>query len=65
MKNSTFINAWAQPAQREAFEKLPEVVRLFKQSGLAQLPETGLTAAQIIAEMDRTGIDGADKHNCT
>ncbi len=50
------IDAWAQPARRDAFEKLPEVVRLLKQSGSAHLLETGLTTKQIIAEMDRAGI---------
>lgn len=50
------IDAWAQPARREAFEKLPEIARLFKQSGSAHLLESGLTAAQIVAEMDRAGV---------
>ena len=60
MENSltTFpiIDAWAQPAQRDAFEKLPEIARLFQQSGSTHLLETGLTAAQIVEEMDRAGI---------
>lgn len=50
------IDAWAQPAQREAFAKLPEIARLFKQSGSAHLLEKGLTTQQIVAEMDRAGI---------
>lgn len=50
------IDAWAQPARRDAFEKLPEVARLFKQSGSSHLIENGLTPAQIVAEMDRAGI---------
>lgn len=50
------IDAWAQPARRDAFEKLPEIARLFKQSGSTQLLETGLTTAQIVAEMDRAGV---------
>jgi len=50
------IDAWAQPAQREALAKMPEVVRLFKQSGSAQLLETGLTTAQIVEAMDRAGV---------
>ena len=56
--NNSFpiIHAWAQPARLEAFEKLPEIVRLLKQSGSAHLLETGLTAEQIVAEMDRAGI---------
>ena len=57
-KDETFpiIDAWAQPARRDAFEKLPEIARLFKQSGAAHLLESGLTATQIVAEMDRAGI---------
>ena len=50
------IDAWAQPAFADALEKLPEIARLFKQSGSSHLLETGLTAEQIIAAMDRTGI---------
>jgi predicted TIM-barrel fold metal-dependent hydrolase len=50
------IDAWAQPARRDAFEKLPEVARLFQQSGSVHLLEHGLTTAQIVAEMDRAGI---------
>src|SRR5215210_1075259 len=57
MENSLpIIDAWAQPARREAFEKLPEVARLFKQSGSAHLLETGLTAEQIVEAMDRAGV---------
>jgi len=56
--NNSFpiIDAWAQPARLEAFERLPEIVRLLKQSGSAHLLETGLTAEQIVAEMDRASI---------
>ena len=54
--NCPIIDAWAQPARREAFGKLPEVARLFKQSGSAQLLETGLTAGQIVEAMDCAGI---------
>lgn len=54
--NLPIIDAWAQPARRDAFEKLPEVARLFKQSGSSHLIENGLTPAQIVAEMDRAGI---------
>lgn len=50
------IDAWAQPARRETFEKLPEVVRLFQQSGTAHLLETELTSAQVVEAMDRAGI---------
>lgn len=50
------IDAWAQPATPDAAAKLPEVVRLLKQSGTASVLETGLTAAQIVESMDRAGI---------
>jgi predicted TIM-barrel fold metal-dependent hydrolase len=50
------IDAWAQPARREAAEKMPEIVRLFKQSGSAHLLEMELTAAQVVEAMDRAGI---------
>ncbi len=54
--NFPIIDAWAQPARQDAFEKLPEIVRLLKQSGSSHLLESGLTTKQIIAEMDRAGI---------
>jgi hypothetical protein len=50
------IDAWAQPALKSAFEKLPEIARLFKQSGSAHLLQTGLSAEQIVEAMDRAGI---------
>jgi uncharacterized protein len=55
-KPDLIIDAWAQPATRKAAEKMPEVIRLFKQSGSAQLMEEGLTTEQIIEAMDRAGI---------
>lgn len=54
--NLPIIDVWAQPARRDAFEKLPEIARLFQQSGSTHLLETGLTAAQIVEAMDRAGI---------
>ena len=56
LSNLPIIDAWAQPARRDAFEKLPEIARLFQQSGSTHLLETGLTAAQIVEAMDRAGI---------
>src|SRR5262249_2695901 len=52
----SIIDAWAQPALANALKKLPEIARLFKQSGSSHLLETGLTAEQIVEEMDRAGI---------
>lgn len=57
MNNSLqIIDAWAQPAVKESFERMPEVARLFRQSGSAHLLETGLTSDQIVEAMDRAGI---------
>jgi len=50
------IDAWAQPALRQGLLELPEVVRLFKQSGTANLLETGVTPAEMIQQMDAAGI---------
>lgn len=55
-KQELIIDAWAQPAPRGAYEKLPEIVRLFKQSGSSQVIETGITTAEIVEAMDRAGI---------
>lgn len=54
--NQFIIDAWAQPATRNGFARMPEIVRLFQQSGSAALLETGLTVEQIIAEMDKAGV---------
>ncbi|RMG44279.1 MAG: amidohydrolase [Acidobacteria bacterium] len=50
------IDAWAQPALKEAFEQLPEIVRLFRQSGSASVLETGISPEEMVALMDRAGI---------
>ncbi|MBI4750397.1 MAG: amidohydrolase [Acidobacteria bacterium] len=55
-QNQLIIDAWAQPLTRQSAEKMPEVTRLFQQSGSAKLLETGLTAEQIVMAMDRAGI---------
>ena len=54
--SNVIVDAWAQPATKESSEKLPEILRLFKQSGTASVFETGLTTDQIIKSMDRAGI---------
>ena len=53
------VDAWAQPATKEASEKLPEVLRLFKQSGSSSVFETGLTTDQVVERMDSAGVDKA------
>jgi len=50
------IDAWAQPGSKRSFELLPEIGRLFKQSGSAHLLETGVTPEQMVALMDAAGI---------
>jgi predicted TIM-barrel fold metal-dependent hydrolase len=50
------VDAWAQPATREAAEKMPEVLRLLKQSGSAEIFRTGLTTEQLVESMDRAGV---------
>ena len=56
MTTPLIIDAWAQPARRGAWDKMPEVGRLFRQSGSAAILETGLTTEQIVAAMDAAGI---------
>ena len=48
------IDAWAQPVLKEGF--LPEVVRLFEQSGSAHLLNQNLSAAQLVEMMDKAGV---------
>jgi len=49
------IDAWAQPVLKEGF--IPEVVRLFQQSGSAHLLGQNLSAAQLVEMMDNAGVD--------
>jgi len=49
------IDAWAQPVLKEGF--LPEVVRLFEQSGSAHLLGQDLSAAQLVEMMDTASVD--------
>ncbi len=51
------IDVWAQPASPAAFEKLPEIARLFRQSGNADILEKGMCPAEIIGMMDRGEIE--------
>ena len=55
-RTSVIIDAWAQPATKAAAEKIPEVFRLFRQSGAARLLEAGLSTEQIIESMDQAGV---------
>ena len=51
------IDAWAQPLRKQTREKMPEVVRLFKQSGSAPLLDSEYTPAQLVELMNNAGID--------
>jgi predicted TIM-barrel fold metal-dependent hydrolase len=56
LATNQIIDAWAQPALPGGFQHLPEVVRLFKQSGTAQILETGVTPEEMVRQMDAAGI---------
>ncbi|HXG68039.1 MAG TPA: amidohydrolase family protein [Blastocatellia bacterium] len=51
------IDAWAQPALAHMAQKLPEIARLFKQSGSAHLLETGVTPEEMARAMDAAGVE--------
>jgi hypothetical protein len=55
------IDAWAQPLARSAGEALPEVARLFKQSGSAHLLDSEITPEDMVRSMDEM-IGVAWKH---
>jgi uncharacterized protein len=56
-RSELIIDAWAQPANKDSLVKMPEIVRLFKQSGAGKLLETGLTTEQIVMAMDHAGVE--------
>ncbi len=51
------IDAWANPAIKEMFEHVPEIERLFRQSGTSHLLTTGVSPAEMVAMMDVAGIE--------
>ncbi|MBI2827591.1 MAG: amidohydrolase [Planctomycetia bacterium] len=51
------IDAWANPAVKELFQQVPEIERLFRQSGASQLLETGVSASEMVGMMDAAGIE--------
>lgn len=53
--HAQIIDAWAQPVLKEGF--IPEVTRLFQQSGSAHLLGQNLSAAQLVEMMDNAGVD--------
>lgn len=58
MSNVTYpiIDAWAQPALKPMAQHMPEVMRLFQQSGSAQVLETGIPPEQMVALMDQADV---------
>lgn len=53
------IDAWAQPASKESLQAVPEIARLFAQSGASAALETGIAPETVVAMMDRAGIQTA------
>ena len=53
------IDAWAQPANKESLRAVPEIARLFTQSGASAVHETGIAPETIVTLMDRAGIQTA------
>jgi predicted TIM-barrel fold metal-dependent hydrolase len=51
------IDAWAQLASPGLFEHVPEIRRLFLQSGAAHVLERGVSPEEMIAAMNAAGID--------
>ncbi len=51
------IDAWAQPAAKELFGSVPEIARLFRQSGASHVLETGVAPELIVKQMDTAGIE--------
>lgn len=56
MSKRFIIDAWAQPAFN-ARQTMPEVVRLFEQSGSADLLDHRHTPDEVVAAMDAAGVD--------
>jgi uncharacterized protein len=51
------IDAWAQPVIKRGLKLLPEITRLFKQSGSLDIIERDVTPEQMIDQMDAAGVD--------
>jgi predicted TIM-barrel fold metal-dependent hydrolase len=51
------IDAWANPAIKELFEHVPEIERLFRQSGASHLLKSGVSASEMVGMMDAAGIE--------
>jgi predicted TIM-barrel fold metal-dependent hydrolase len=53
----TIIDAWANPPLAEMSTHLPEIRRLFQQSGASRHLETGMSPAELVQAMDHAGIE--------
>jgi predicted TIM-barrel fold metal-dependent hydrolase len=51
------IDAWANPATKELFQHVPEIERLFRQSGASHLLAAGVGADEMVAMLDAAGIE--------
>ena len=56
MRDMPIVDAWAQPLLGGSFKRLPEVIRLFEQSGTAHLLKEDLSPDGLLALMDGAGI---------
>jgi len=56
-KSTRVIDAWAQPTAATMGQALPEIVPLMQRSGAAHLLETGVSPEEMVAGMDRAGVD--------
>lgn len=50
------IDVWTQPVIHGTFQKLPEVKRLFEQSGTAHYLEKNISPPQLVEMMDEAGV---------
>lgn len=57
MADLPIIDVWAQPATQGGFKNVPEIARLFKQSGSEALLDTGIPPEMMVAAMDQAGIE--------
>jgi predicted TIM-barrel fold metal-dependent hydrolase len=53
----TIIDAWANAPFADMSVHLPEIRRLFEQSGASRFLDHGMSPAELVAEMDAAGID--------
>ena len=56
MEELPIIDAWAQPVLADSFQKMPEIKRLFEQSGTADMLQQDLSPDQLVELMDEAGI---------